>query len=150
MPQWGLYALVFVVSTGFSIGGIVFAALHDPMDGGRGGAIAVAIAFICLFIRRDFGLLAYKAIVDEIPQLQGEIKTILQRLEDVAVSSESPSDATRELTRRVDGISELIAVNADGQTRQNFAVAVASVAGTLAWGFGDKVALWLHTYIGGS
>ena len=63
MSQRLRYGLVVLASILLSVGGILIGAfVTQPADGGRGGAIAVALAFFVLFVRRDYGARVYAAI----------------------------------------------------------------------------------------
>jgi hypothetical protein len=75
-----------------------------------------------LFLRPDWGMLL----------LEEHLKAI-------------PSDAPSE-ERFAAEIGALIAyqrINSHGQKRQNMALALASVVGTLTSGFGDRIVTWL-------
>jgi hypothetical protein len=141
MSQSARYGWVVVVSIVLSAGGILLAAYGDPADGGRGGAVAVAFAFFVLFIHRDYGARVYKALTLELPSLKAQIASLRAGGDPSAANSEGV-DA---LKRQVTAIVARLETEAKGQKGQNVALAVASVIGTLAWGFGDVIAKWLKT-----
>lgn len=141
VSQQGLYRLVVLVSIVLSVGGIVIAAcLTEPSDGGRGGAIAVAVAFFVLFVRRPYGARVYQALTKDLPKLREEIKNLREGKDR---ASTSVPDKLDDLKRQVTSIVSRLDVEADGQRNQNIALAWASCIGTLAWGFGDMIAKWL-------
>jgi len=126
-----------------SLGGIAVGAwITKPSDGGRGGAIAVALAFLILFIRRDYGARLYQAIVTDIPGIKDQITNLRQGREVVPTAA---TDAAT-LHRQFVAIVSRLDTEADGQNRQNGALAWASCIGTIAWGFGDIVACWLQRF----
>ncbi len=138
------YTLVVVVSTLLSAGGIAIAVYRgDPSSGGRGGAIAVAVAFFVLFIRRDYGARVYAAITKDIPKLRAQIASLSKGSEPAAANR----DGVLETERQITGIVARLATEAKGQKAQNIALALASIIGTLSWGFGDLVAQYLIGYL---
>jgi hypothetical protein len=144
MSQNARYGLVVVVSIVLSAGGILLAAYSaDPSDGGRGGAVAVAFAFFVLFIRRDYGTRVYKALTLELPSLKAQVA----RLRAGGDPSAANSEGVDSLKRQVTAIVARLETEATGQKNQNVALALASVIGTLAWGFGDVIAKWLKALL---
>ena len=139
MSQNARYGLVVSVSIVLSAGGILLAAHGDPSDGGRGGALAVALAFFVLFIRRNYGARVYEALTVELPSLKGQIAKLRAGGDPSAANSEGV-DA---LKRQVTAIVARLETEAKGQRGQNIVLAAASIIGTLAWGFGDVIAKWL-------
>ena len=100
-----------------SLGGIAYAVLWGvATDGGRGGAIAVALTFFMLFMGRGTAEAALEA---KLP------------------SSGNPAeDAALELAR----VRNAVAAMLDWNRKEKLYLTVSSVVGTLAWGFGDSVA----------
>lgn len=103
-----------VVSIALSIGGIVYAVARSiPADGGRGGALAVALTFFMLFMSRGT---AEDALAGPLPQgiPDGEIIRIRNALASML----------------------------DWQSNEKIYLTISSVCGTIAWGFGDVIAKW--------
>jgi hypothetical protein len=127
--------------------GVWYGAHHCPSDAGRGGAIAVALAFASLFVQRGSGVVTYKIVAEDFPRLQSELQTILESFR-AAPAAKAGASGIDAIKKRVDGIFDQIKSNAASQTRQNWAIAASSIVGTLAWGFGDIMAQWLKTHFG--
>jgi len=124
VPQFWRYVLLVITAFLLSAGGIIWAThTRRALDAGCGGAVATAIAFVALFVRPDYGLQIYKERAKRIPD------------------SASPID---RLSAQVDALVAALHINSDGQKKQNRAIAIASVIGTMAWGFGSYVAAWLQ------
>lgn len=115
------YWLVIGISTLLSIGGIV-ASVIFKIDGGLGGALAVAFSFYVLFLRMNFGHRTF-ATLEERAKTRGE-------------------ETLESLTGKLNALIARINVEEDGQSVQNQALALASCIGTLAWGFGNIIASW--------
>ncbi len=123
MPPLFRYISVAILSAALSVGGVIWAAhTRCPANGGRGGAVATALAFVVLFLRPDYGLWLFK-------QRREKMKPNLPEVERVG----------SELTALVESLE----INSKGQKNQNIALAVASGIGTIFWGFGDIFAKWL-------
>jgi hypothetical protein len=123
MPPLSRYISVAILSAALSVGGVIWAAhIRCPADGGRGGAVATALAFVVLFLRPDYGLWLFE-------QRREKTKPNLPEAERVG----------KELTLLVESLE----INSKGQKNQNIALAVASGIGTIFWGFGDVFAKWL-------
>jgi hypothetical protein len=141
MSQRSRYGAVIIGAVLLSLGGIAIGAwVTKPADGGRGGAIAVALAFLILFVRRDYGGRVYNAILKDFPDLKEQIASLR---EGKAPAPVVEGDAVK-LNRRLIAIVSSLNTEADGQKRQNRALAWASCVGTVAWGFGDIAAAWLR------
>lgn len=135
------YVLVLIACITVSIAGIGLAAfLHSPSDGGRGGALAVVASFAALFLGRDFG-----AIPITVLALRQEILKL--RRAAVPAHAEDTGDPLDRLEGDLDAlVSALKAANVHGASstrEQNWFLAISSILGTLAWGFGDWAAAWL-------
>jgi hypothetical protein len=134
IPQNTRYVLVVITSIVLSVGGILIAAhRRDPSRGGQGGAVAVAFSFFVLFIRRDYGTRVYTAITKDLPNLRAQIKNLRDGNDPAAANS----DGVAEVKRQITAIVARLETEAKGQKRQNIALALATVIGTIAWGFGD-------------
>lgn len=128
--QRNLYRLVVVGAFVVSSAGVVWAARYpDTSNGGRGGAIAVIVAFAVLFLRRDYGKKSYDTILEDVPE---------------QVDGLDYEKAIQALHERVLAVDRRVALDADGQRLQNKALTWASVIGTIFWGFGDLFAAWLR------
>jgi hypothetical protein len=123
IPQRWRYTLAIVISFSFSLGGIVWCfEANRPQDSGRGGAIGTAIAFAILFLRPDWGIQLMEKRLKAIPP-------------DLSLEARCAAE-----TRAV---IEGLRINSTGQLRQNKALALASVVGTLISGIGDWIVTWL-------
>jgi hypothetical protein len=108
------YWFMIVVSILLSVSGIVIAGgAGAPVHGGDGGALAVAVSFFILFLRRSLGEEAQQLIIEGV------------KWEDVA-----------NYTTTITSIMSRLNIEASGLKKQSFALAWASGVGTLAWGFG--------------
>jgi hypothetical protein len=104
-----------IVSFLLSGGGIFLAAaLGHPSEGGRGGALAVALTFAMLFLGRG---------------------TAQRLLDDNDFKSES-DDPDKKITHLRNALRALVG----WQQKEKPYLFWASVVGTLAWGFGDLAA----------
>lgn len=144
MSQRWRYRIVVLSAILLSLGGILIGAfVTEPADGGRGGAVAVALAFLVLFVRRGYGARVYEAIAKDLPALREEVSKLRQGAAPVAANAEDLAQVRRQVTAIVSRID----TEADGQQIQNRALAWASCIGTIAWGFGDVLAKWLSRVI---
>lgn len=110
--------LTMVLSIALSIGGILCAKLYGvSADGGRGGALAVAVSFFTLFMGRNT------------PEDAMQIK-----IED---ATSDPLKA--EVTRHRNALASML----DWQAKEKIYLTISSLVGTITWGFGDIVAAWL-------
>lgn len=99
-------------------GGIVLAALlGHPNEGGRGGALAVALTFAILFLGRSTA----ERIMENNPFKNGN------------------DDAEKKIGHLSKALSALVG----WQRKEKVYLAWASVVSTLAWGFGDLPAGWI-------
>lgn len=104
-----------------SVSGIVYAVgWGTACDGGRGGALAVAIAFGALFTARP---------------------TLRRYIEAPDESGQAKFDA-RPMDDRVALLRSALAVMVDRQNQEATFLTIASVSGTIVWGFGDVIAGW--------
>jgi hypothetical protein len=132
MSQLTRYYLVVVLSVVCSVGGVIYGAVYDPLDGGRGGAIGVALAFYLLFVRMRLGQAAYR-IVTQNNDEQGDPSENKETFESV--------------NRRIDGVLLMLNTEEDNQHQQNKALTLASCIGTMVWGFGDWISEWLKNLL---
>jgi hypothetical protein len=108
-----------IVSIALSIGGIVYAFVRSvPADGGRGGALALALTFFMLFMGRGTPEDALREpIPDGIPN--GESMRVRNALASML----------------------------DWQSKEKVYLTISSVCGTIAWGFGDVISAWLSAAV---
>lgn len=112
---------VLVASIVVCATGVVYATwCGTASDGGRGGAIAVAISFAALFAARDTS-----ADILEMKSASGRIEFELLTAE-----------------QRIGLLKSAIASLIDAQRLEKRFLTWSSVIGTLTWGFGDVVAAW--------
>ena len=142
------YRLILASSIVLSVGGFWYGANNDPTsDGGRGGALAVALAFFSLFTRTKLALKVFKTISVENPAMYREMNEIVTKMEGKGPTPEShPMD--QDLRDEVEGILGMIDMKDKEQRVQNGYIAAASIVGTLSWGFGDKLAQYWQCHIG--
>ncbi|MFT4100630.1 MAG: hypothetical protein QM674_06250 [Burkholderiaceae bacterium] len=125
---------VLVLAAVFSVAGIAFGAWisGEPVDGGRGGAIAVAITLVVYFLRHDLS----SDIRAALTKIGPEVETALDSLEqnEPRIGAGGSVDM---LSNRVDALEASSQIHAASDKKLNRAVAMASAIGTLTWGFGD-------------
>src|SRR5437870_4005109 len=120
MSQQTRYALVVWGAVALSAAGVVIGAfVTQPTDGGRGGAIAVALAFLVLFVRRDYGSRVYAAITKDVPALRDEINALRQGHAQAAPAAEDVAG----IKRQVAAVVSRLDTESDGQKIQNRALA---------------------------
>lgn len=156
--RW-LAALVAVVS----VGGIFFAVFitGNKEDGGRGGAIAVAIALFNLFISKGYGMRLFNVTEVKIPTLISRIEqrrkedkapvpAANKREEDKAPApdtnkregDQAPAQGTSKTTDLAGAISQAFDDQAKEQKQLNRYLAWTTLGATIVWGFGDLFAKW--------
>jgi hypothetical protein len=132
------HILLLCLSLLLSGGGIIGCAYywHSPADAGRGGALAVAISFFALFANSPHGSRLFLLLTREKENFRRRLSEMREE------QPNSPPDIAI-LTQRLEAL--LIRVEADvaGQEKQNIFIAWSACIGTLAWGFGDWIAMWL-------
>jgi len=132
------YLAVLALAIALSAGGIAY-AVHGSKnkdDGGRGGALAVAVAFIVLFVGRSQGTKVYTILAEEGPQLLNSIEAQAGATPDPTADQADSSP----VETRVNALLAKLRTDANEQRIQNIYLALTSVIGTLAWGFGDLIA----------
>ncbi len=130
---WAILLLVIVLSAG----GIFVAGFitKDPLDGTRGGALAVGLSLVVLFLRPNYGQRVYKILTIEAVRT----KVIIESLK---VNPHPASSAPSEKDK-IDALVAGAKADTDEQQLQNIFLALSSGIGTLVWGFGDLPATWL-------
>ena len=153
MTQKQTYLTVFFISLACSIGGIPFAAYvcKSDADAGRGGAIGAALAFLFLFVTNDYGTKLFKAVTEELPDLKARILRL--KTQATAPAEVAPTNGEARVARLEQKINKIesevsilvnrIDIDGQGQRAQSIWLAVATVIGTIAWGFGDLAAKYL-------
>jgi hypothetical protein len=102
--------------------GVAYAVhLGVASDGGRGGAVAVALAFAALFTSAP----------------------AVQELIEAPDNSSNPAFDALPPARQIARLRTAIAEIQDRQLRENRFLVFTSVMGTLVWAFGDVFASWL-------
>jgi hypothetical protein len=129
------FVIVLCIAVLLSAGSIPFAAYvtKSAQDGGRGGALAVALSFAVLFLSRGYGTKVYDVLTKEAQA----VNTNLQKIRGAAGGGALTSD------QKIDALVSKTTIDADVQHNQNVYLAWSSGIGTIAWGFGDIAAQWL-------
>jgi hypothetical protein len=130
MGRFYLSIFTLFLSLAAGVGGVVYAVRisHCDGDGGRGGAIADAIALFVIFLDRSnasrfFDLIARFAPVD-----------------DQDASPVSRKDVRSIVRAEIKRYAKLLKRDARRLWWQNFFLAFATFWGTFFWGFGDLIA----------
>ena len=141
------YRVVLAACIALSAGGIVIAAfLCRPVDGVRGGAIAVGLALVTMFLGRDYGDVPIDAVRSYLSYLkkrlmgnrgQPSASDILDRLTGIE----------SQLLEISNAIQASQAISSGSTRRQNVYLALSSGIGTAAWGFGDWASQWLVEWL---
>jgi hypothetical protein len=125
------YWAVLSASIVLSILGIIWGVLSaNPANGARGGALAVMISLVALFISREYGAKVYDIIAHQ--------------MQEIGRSADSPRETSIEenieaLKNQLTAMGEQSRLNGQEQSKQNFVLAVATAIGTFVWGFGDMI-----------
>src|SRR6266404_1107794 len=153
MTQKQTYLTVFFISLACSIGGIPFAAYVCKSDAhaGRGGAIGSALAFLFLFVTTDYGTKLFEAVTKDLPELRARVARLKTQTETPAEVTAPTVEANvarleqkiNKIETEVSTLVNRIDIDGQGQRAQNIWLAVATVIGTIAWGFGDLAAKYL-------
>ncbi len=122
-------ALTMIGSIALSVGGVVYACLtRNAADGGRGGALAVALTFFMLFMGRGTAEAALEApILDPATRRS------------VDAGDLNPKHVAMQIVRVRSAVASML----DWQSKEKLYLTIASICGTLFWGFGDIVAAML-------
>ena len=136
MSEKCYFHLIMWAAVVLSIGGVILAAfvLKEPSHGGRGGALAVAIALFSLFATRNYAADVYDALT----RRSHEIKTRILKLTSEGQDKNSPSSPEQKLN----ALEARLRLDAEGLRDQNMCLAIATGLGTIFWGFGDIFAVW--------
>ena len=141
-PERRIRQVLVIGSLLLSAAGIAVAAYgtKDPLDAGRGGALAVLLTLTAYFLRHDIGLQVRQAITvtsaeikEDLDALSGKQKT----------ASPAPAQTVEQLATRMQAIETSTSIDQTSDDKMNRAVAAAALVGNLAWGFGDLAAKWL-------
>jgi len=134
---WRMYVSVLIClsSIALGLGGIWWAVhrTHCDTDGGRGGAIADAIALFVIFLDRSYASSLYDMISSMTPT------------EDNSIGPINRSTVREIVVSEIKTLEGLLAVDAKLVRLQSFFLALATLVGTLCWGFGD---IWARHYVG--
>jgi hypothetical protein len=147
MPEKGWYRCILALCLILSGAGI-WIAIHvtkDSADGARGGAVAVGVALISLFLSRDYGARIQRAVSEVLPTAMKKIDDWRRKLDKSTTEREADKNSNivsqiNGIRERVSGIEHRLTADAEGQKVQNFYLALATAAGTFFWAFGDVVA----------
>ena len=136
MKKWfknyGLLLVLFL-SIISSFGGTFLSAyLGSPDDGGRGGALAVALALFCLFATRNYGAELYKELLDLTKEIQ---------------ESEGKQEPETVLRNYVEVLEARLNMDARSLKWQNYYLAFSTGIGTIFWGFDDWFAAWIVPFV---
>ena len=133
---WVVMGACIFVSTAW----VIHAAFWgSPADGGRGGAVAVALTFAMLFLDRGTAkdllerTLPPRQAADAFPDADERLKAGLNDL------AQKQAELIRSQTTNRNALAALL----DWQDVQKWPLAISSVVGTVFWGFGDCFAAWL-------
>jgi hypothetical protein len=130
LPHSGVSRALMIIAFVASLVWVILAAASDTPDGtlgGRGGAFAVAISFGILFTR--------ETSTEDVFQRLVAIRAKLLERSDPPVGAHDPM---------LDALLRNLSEKSRAQTRQNIALAIVGVIGTLAWAFGDIAAVALY------
>jgi len=146
MSRQRKYRAIVFFSALSSAGGIFLGVVGwiKIENANRGGAIAVALAFLTLFVRSDYGARLQAAINDS-PQIAAIIETFKEN--SAPTQHDQQAKDHQALKTQVVGLTERLKADAASQARQNRALTWASVIGTLIWGFGDLFACQIQKVI---
>ncbi|GAB4142580.1 MAG: hypothetical protein Tsb0016_11050 [Sphingomonadales bacterium] len=151
-----LFIGLALICLAVSIGGVHLASVNGaPSSGGRGGAVAVALAFGALFLTRSYGHRLQRLLTETLPDLKAIAAEVMPS--ETLSRPEIQNAEIRELTERVSllenkvktlesfdaAFRQRLNADADGQKMQNLYLAFSSIVGTIFWGFGDIFAGWL-------
>lgn len=119
---YAVAGLSVVVAVGWIAGA---AYSNHAADGGRGGAIGVALTFAILFLQR--GGVAQEELERKNPP--------------AAPGAPAPRETPEQTMQR---LLNAFTVYIEAQTEVTLPLILASTISTLAWGFGDFLATWIR------
>ena len=131
--QWVSYGAIIALSSVLSAGGL-FTAIEitkNKADAGRGGSLAVILAFWILFLGRNYGERTYQAIIDSLPSIEQKLQGFEEDNPVIAFSNDEATTILLALSGRLN-------VQGDEQKTQNRAFFFATFIGSLFSIFGDK------------
>lgn len=137
MSEKTFFRLILTLAILFSVGGVWLSSfiLEDPRDGGRGGALAVALALVSLFTTRNYAMDVYESLTATLPNIRTRIIQLTK------TESKTLPHATSD--QKLDAFKIRLRLEAEGQKNQNVCLAISTGIGTIFWGFGDIFASWL-------
>jgi ABC-type transport system involved in cytochrome bd biosynthesis fused ATPase/permease subunit len=142
IPETLFLQSITVACVTLSFGGVFLSAfVWDSSHGGRGGALAVALALFALFATRNDAVEMYDALTHRGEQLKARILNLTR--------STRREDPIRTAEEKLTALEKRLEWEAEGQRVQNFYLALSTAVGTVFWGFGDLFAFWLRIYIYG-
>lgn len=148
LSEPGFFRVLWITAIVLSVGGVLVAAFctKDAADGGRGGALADALALAALFGTRNYAADTYEALTTGAEQLKSRI----WRLKAIGTPPESAPEASelKKIGARISAFETRLKLDAQGAYAQNFALAIATAVGTIFWGFGDIFARWVMAAAG--
>lgn len=132
------FVILGVVAVVVSLAGVLFAAFvsKDIDDGGRGGAIAVALALSTLFLTRNYASEVYQSLMHSWLDLKADIL-------EVTTGRRPEERSIDEVEKKLQALEASLKMERQGQRLQNIWLSFATGFGTLFWGFGDILACWL-------
>ncbi len=138
MSERMLFLMIGVIAILAAVVGVLLAAyvFENADHGGRGGAVAVAIALVTLFATRNYANDVYDALTNP----SQDVRTrILKLTKGTLPNAPSLTNADQKLT----ALEARFRLEAEGQRTKNIWLAVSTAVGTIFWGFGDLFAKWL-------
>jgi hypothetical protein len=136
MSEKGKYIAILILCIALSLGGILVSVFitKEPLDGSRGGVLAVGLAVAYLVVKRD---------------IAGEV---LETLEDHAENEKSTTDLEVKLERlsvRFKDLKDSLKNKNSDEGGLNRYLVTATLIGTLAATFGDLAAKSLSFHLSG-
>ena len=150
IPDRWRYRSIFIINFFLSIGAIGLACVyHAPADAGKGGAVAVALSLIVLFLGRNESRRLLETLI-------GSGKKLRVILPVAVVKPLHPNDAAemdrqfvllqgqvRQLQTDFSALFDDLSQTHEDNRLQNKWMALSAGIGTLAWGFGDWIVYWI-------
>jgi hypothetical protein len=136
MSERSKYVAIFIVCIALSLGGILVSVFltHEPLDGSRGGVLAVGLAVSYLVVKRD---------------IAGEV---FETLEEHAKEETPTTDLGVKLNRlslRFEDLKASLQNKNKDEGGLNWYLVTATLIGTLAAAFGDLAAKLLSAHLKG-
>ena len=133
------HIIIIIFAIVISFGWVFVAALwyHSPADGGRGGAIAVALSLGSLFLNRPYGEEIFRLMTTE-------RESFIQRVRLLKENKEKNYEGDLDHTEMIiSALATRFNIEVYGQEKQNLFMAISAAIGTIVWGFGDVFSGWL-------